>query len=109
MASLTHTDIVIIPNQIHPEPDVPEQSVPEQDIHELSVPEQAISNQSSATNIILELEITTNNQPSSSNLALQTCAPARPKNIPSPPTLFLDSTILVNVCENIFQELNKLI
>ena len=74
-----------------------------------SVPKQVIINQSSATNTILELEIAINDQPSSSNLAIQTCAPARPKNIPFPPTLFLDSTILANVCENIFQELNKLI
>jgi len=68
-----------------------------------------IIDQSSATNTILEPEITTDDQPSSSDLALQTNAPARPKNIPSPPTLFLDSIILENVCENIFQELNKLI
>ena len=96
MDLLTHTDYVLIPEQTHPK-HVPELSVPE-----LSVPEQDIINQSLATNTILEPEIATNDQPSSSNLALQTCAPARPKNIPSPPTLFLDSTILANVCENIF-------
>jgi len=72
MGSLTHTDYVLIPDQIHPEPDVPELSVPqpsvlEQDVSELSVPEQVISNQSSATNTIPEPEITTNDQPSSSN------------------------------------------
>lgn len=43
--------------------------------------------------------------PSSSNLSIQACAPARTTSVPSPPTLFLDSTILVYVCENIFQEL----
>jgi len=59
--------------------------------------------------LFAELEISTNDQPSSSNLAIQTCAPARTKNIPPSPTLFLDSTILADVCENIFQELNKLV
>jgi len=104
MASSTNTNSVLIPDL------VPELVVPEQPASELSVPEQIIIDQSSATNtIILEPEITTNDQPLSSNLALQTSAPARPKNIPSPPTLFLDSIILANVCENIFQELNKLI
>ena len=51
----------------------------------------------------------TNGLPSSSNQAIQSCATARPTNVPSPPTLFLDSTILADVCENIFQELNKLV
>jgi len=51
--------------------------------------------------------IPTNDQPSTSNLAIQPCAPAK-TNVPYPPTLFLDSTILADVCENIFQELNKL-
>jgi hypothetical protein len=50
----------------------------------------------------------TKNQPSSSNLDIQPVAPAKP-NVPFPPTLFLDSTILADVCENIFQELNKLV
>ena len=45
--------------------------------------------------------IPTNDQPSTSNLAIQPCAPAK-TNVPSPPTLFLDSTILAYVCENIF-------
>ena len=47
------------------------------------------------------------NDPQPSNFAIQPCAPTKP-NVPSPPTLFLDSTILADVCENIFQELNKL-
>jgi len=88
MASLTSTDSVT-----HPEQHVPEQHVLEQ----------VIFDQSSETNsIFAEPEISTNDQPSSSNLALQTCAPSRTTNIPSPPTLFLDSTILADVCENIF-------
>ena len=61
------------------------------------------------TEPILPAETFTNDQPSSSNQAIQTCAPARSTNVPFPPTLFLDSTLLADVCENIFQELNKLI
>ena len=51
---------------------------------------------------------TSTNIPETSNLAIQPCAPAK-TNVPSPPTLFLDSTILADVYENIFQELNKLV
>ena len=58
---------------------------------------------------ILSVETFTHDQHSSSNQDIQTCAPARSINVPFPPTLFLDSTILADVCENIFQELNKLI
>jgi len=50
----------------------------------------------------------TNDQPSSSNLAIQPCASAK-TNVLSPLTIFLDSIILADVCENIFQELNNLI
>jgi len=41
-------------------------------------------------------------------MAIQPIAPAK-TNVPSPPTLFLDSTILAYVFENIFQELNNLV
>jgi len=69
-----------------------------------------VPNQPSETNtLFVEPEISTNDQSSSSNQAIQTCAPAKTTNVPSPPTLFLDSTILAYVCENIFQELNKLV
>jgi len=113
MASSTNTDFVLIPDNIHPEPDVPElsvskHSVPEPDVPELSVPEHVFSNQSLSTNTIVEPETVTNDQPSSSNLAIQPCAPAK-TNVPSPLTLFLDYTILADVCENIFQELNNLV
>ena len=113
MASSTNPDFVLIPDHIHTEQDVPElsiseQSVPEPDVLEPFVPEQVISNQLSASNTIVEPDTSTIDQPSSSSLAIQPCAPAK-TNVPSPPTLFLDSTILANVCENIFQELNKLI
>jgi hypothetical protein len=51
---------------------------------------------------------TTNGQ-SSSNLAIVPVASPKPTKIPSPPTIFLDSTLLQNVCENIGQELVQLI
>jgi len=50
----------------------------------------------------------TNNQPSSSHLAIQPIIPAKPDKIPFPPTMYLDSTLLADVCNNIFQELNRL-
>jgi len=53
--------------------------------------------------------IPTNNQPSTSHLAIQPIAPPKPTKIPSPPTMYLDSSLLADVCENIFQELNRLI
>jgi len=114
MASVTHTDFVPIPEQIHSDPDVPELSVPElyvleQTVPEQQVPEQDIINQSPTTNIFVERATSTNDQPSSSNQALQACALPKTTNVPSPPTLFLDSSILADVCENIFQDLNKLI
>jgi len=102
MASSTNIDFALIP-----EP-VPELVVPEQPVPELSVPEQVILNQSSTTNTISQPETSINDQPSSSNLGIQPCAPAK-TNVLSPPTLFLDSTILADLCENIFQELNNLV
>jgi len=107
MASSTNTESILIPDPV-PEQNVPELVVPEQPASELIVPEQVINNQSPTTNTIVELQASINDQPSSSNLAIQPCAPAR-TNVPSPPTLFLDSTILADVCENIFQELNNLV
>ena len=67
-----------------------------------SVPDQPLE-----TNI--QTAIPTNDQPSSSNLAIQVSTPPRTTKVPSPPTLFLNSSILADVCENIFQELNKLV
>jgi len=58
MASSTNTNFVLIPDLV-PEQNVPELVVPEKPASELSVPEQIIINQSSATNTILEPEITT--------------------------------------------------
>jgi len=68
---------------------------------------ESVLDQPSETNTLfaepnLSSETSTNDQPLSSNQAIQTCAPARTTNVPSPPTLFLYSTILADVCENIF-------
>jgi len=83
------------------------QSVPEQTVREQHVPKQVIADQHESHTSFEH--ITEPDLPLSSNLAIQTCAPTRTTNVPSPPTLFLDSTILADVCENIFQELNKLV
>jgi len=60
----------------------------------------------SKTNIstipIITPTIPTNNQSSPSNLAFQPIAPPKPTKIPSPPTMYLDSSLLADVCENIF-------
>jgi len=77
-------------------------------VPELSVSKQVILNQQPTNTISTEPKTSINDQPSSSNLAIQPLAPAK-TNVPSPPTLFLDSTILADVCENIFQELNNLV
>jgi hypothetical protein len=52
---------------------------------------------------------TTNDQPSSSNLAIVPVAKPKPRKISSPPTIFLDSTLLHDVCESIGHELIDLI
>ena len=43
-----------------------------------------------------------NNQPSSSHLAIQPITPPKLDKIPQPPTMHLDSTLLADVCNNIF-------
>jgi len=97
MTSSTNLDFVLIP-----------ELVPEQPVPELSVPEQIVLNQQQTTNTSTEPATSINDQHSSSNLAIIPVAPAN-TNVPSPPTLFLDSTILAYVCENIFQELKNLV
>jgi len=101
---------------------VPELNVPEQTTTEQSVPEYIASEQTASvqnaseltkqtppsSTIIQETDHSTNDQPSSSNLAIQPVKPTR-TNVPSPPTMFMDSTILSHVCESIFLELNSLI
>jgi len=97
MTSTTNLDSVLIP-----------ELVPKQLVHELSVSEQTINSQSTTTNTSTEPATSTNDQPLSSNLAILHVAPTK-TNVPSPPTLFLDSTSLADVCENIFQGLNNLV
>jgi len=92
MASSTNNDSVLIP-----ELSVPELTVPKQPASEQSASDLTTNSQSTIT----DHETSTNDQPSSSNLAIQYVAPAI-TNVPSPPTLFLHSTILANVCEGIF-------
>ena len=60
----------------------------------------------------IQMDVTENtakNIPSPSTQALQTCTPIQTSNISYPPTLFLDSIILTDVCESIFTELKKLV
>jgi len=107
MASSTNIEYVLIPDPV-PEQNFLERVVPEQSVPELVVPEQVITNQSPTANTISEAETSINDQPSSSNLAIQPCAPTK-TSVPSPPTLFLYFTIITDVCENIFQELNNMV
>jgi hypothetical protein len=67
---------------------------------------ETVSDQPSTSNT--QTSNSTNGQ-SSSSLAIVPLASPKPTKIPSPPTLFLDSTLLQNVCENMGQELVKLI
>jgi len=129
-ASTTCPNVSVL-EQTVPEQSVPEQFVPEHvpdhieslsSFEQISEPEvsdmEVEQSNSSSTEILTAAPDepsetntptpTCTNNPESSNLAIQPCAPAK-TNLPSPPTLFLDSTILADVCENIFQELNKLI
>jgi len=39
---------------------------------------------------------------------IQPIIPPKPDKIPLPPTMYLDSTLLADVCNNVFQELNRL-
>jgi len=102
MATTTNNGYVPIHEILVPELTVPEQTASEHNASELTT-----NNQSTTTNSH-EHETLTNDQPSSSNLAIQPVAPAK-TNVPSPPTVFLHSTILANVCDSIFQELNSLV
>jgi len=118
MASLTCTDIVIHPEHLLYHLNATHSNISfgislrnlakkRQFVPEQHVPEQVLPHQHESYTSYEQ--ITESDQPSSSNLAIQTCAPTRTTNVPSPPTLFLDSTILTDLCENIFQELNKLV
>jgi len=102
MATTTNIDFVPMHEILVPELTVPEQNVSEQSATELT------TNSQSTTSNIHELETFINDQPSSSNLAIKPVASAK-TNVPSSPTLFLNSTILANVCDSIFEELNSLV
>jgi len=91
MASTTNLDFVLIPEPV-PEQSLHELVVPEQPGSELSAPEQVINSQSTTTNTPTEPRTLVNDQPSSSNLAIQPVTPAK-TNVPSPPTLFLNSRL----------------
>jgi len=103
MTQTTNLDSILIPEVL-----VPELVVPEQPTSQHSASDLTINNQSPTTNTQTNPATYINDQTSSSNLAIQPVAPAK-TNVPSPPTLFLHSTILANVCEGIFQELNHLV
>jgi hypothetical protein len=80
----------------------------DQDDHQSSSMDiETIPNQLSTCNP--QTPTSTNDQPSSSNLAIVHVAQPKTTKIPSTPTIFLDSTLLQNVCENICQELVQLI
>jgi hypothetical protein len=117
------------PELVVPELAVPEQPVPEKTTY-LSNPETVsehdfmITLEASDDEMEIKIEKSVPNQPSTSNqtptsissqpsssshLAIQSVAPTKPSKVPSPPTIFLDSTLLTDVCEKIFRDLNKLI
>jgi hypothetical protein len=127
MASTTSPEHVSTPEHVVPAHIVPEQLVPDQTLSP-AIPETVNEPDFMITSDALDVEVeqssstvieksvpekpstsnptpnSINNQPSSSQLAIQ---PVAPTKIPSPPTIFLDSTLLTDVCEKIFQELNK--
>jgi len=82
-----------------PEPAIPELSM------SINIESQTIPEQTSEINMQPSI---TNSQPLTSRRAIQTCTPTKP-HTPSPPSIFLDSVLLADVCENVFQEMNSLI
>jgi len=96
MATTTNIDFVLIHEILVPELTVPKQTASEQSVSELTT-----NSQSTTTNTQIDHETSTHDQPSSLNLVIQHVAPTK-TNVPSPPTLFLHSTILSNLCDIIF-------
>lgn len=131
MASIICSDVPV-PEHFVPEHSVPEQLVPDHielppSLENVSKPDFMITSEDSDVEVevsnssfvlitsVLDQHLETNthtatstNDPEPSNLVIQSCAPAK-TNVPSPLTLFLDSTILADVCESIYQKLNKLV
>jgi hypothetical protein len=83
--------------------DVPDVKIEQSSSNEIA---KSVHDQPSTSNT--QTRNSTNNQ-STSSLAIQPVAPPKPTKIPSPPTVFLNSTLLQDVCENIGQELIKMI
>jgi len=108
----TSTKIKIIPEYIESTSCTEEVSEPEATEMEIDMTNSfstSASDDMSETNIPTTIQtIPTNSQPSSSNLAIPPISPPKPDKIPFPPTMYLDSSLLADVCENIFQELNRL-
>jgi len=106
------TKIQIIPEHIDSTSCTEEVSEPEATEMEIDITNSfstSAFDDMSETNIPTTIPIIpTNNQHSSSHLAIQPITPPKPDKIPFPPTMYLDSSLLADVCENIFQELNKL-
>jgi len=106
------TKIQIIPEYIESTScteEVSESEANEMEIEMTNSFSTSASNDMTETNIPTTMPtIPTNNQPSSSHLAIQPITPPKPTNIPFPPTMYLDSSLLVDVCENIFRKLNRL-
>jgi len=108
----TSTKLQIIPEYVESTSCTEEVSEPEATEMEIDITN---SFSTSASDDILETNIPTtiptqptNNQPSSSHLEIQPITPPKPNKIPFPPTMYLDSSLLADVCNNIFEELNKL-
>ena len=90
------TSAILVPELSDPEQTIPEQSVPEHIAYEqtasVQIESELLNQTQSSTSNIHESEQITNDQPSPSNLAIQPTKPAK-TNVPSPPTMFLDSTV----------------
>jgi len=108
----TTTKIQIIPEYIESTSCTEEVSEPKATKMEIDITNSFstfASDDMTETNITTSIPtIPTNNQPSSSHLAIQTITPPKPAKIPFLPTMYLDSSLLADVCDNIFQELNRL-
>ena len=105
----TSTKIQIIPEYVESTSCTEEVSEPEATEVEIDSFSTFASDDMSETNIPTTIPTQpTNNQPSSSHLALQPITPPKLDKIPFPPTMYLESSLLADVCENIFQELNRL-
>jgi len=110
---IASTKIQITPEYVESTSCIEEVSEPEATEMEIDITNSfstSASDDMIETNILTTIPThPTHNQPSSSHLAIQPITPPKPDKTPFPPTLYLDSSLLADVCENIFQELNKVI